>query len=60
MIGVDVIEPDGRLTKANLTLAGFADLDLLPGKGLGTTGFLETNRVRHGLPLGFLQRETCS
>jgi hypothetical protein len=60
MIGVDVIEPDSGLTKADLTLAGFAHLDLMPGKGFGTTGSFETNRVRHDLPLGFLRRESCS
>ncbi len=50
LVGVDVVEPDRRVTQADLALAGFADFDLLPLQDLGPAGLRETDRLHHVPP----------
>ncbi len=50
LIGVDVVEADRGMSQPNLSLAGLADLNLLPLQNLGPAGFREPNCVSH-LPL---------
>jgi hypothetical protein len=56
VIRVDIVEADCPVTKANLALAGLANLDGLPGEDIRAAWFLETNRVGHELPLDFSER----
>jgi len=54
VVGVDVVQPDGRVADAGLAGAGIADLDILPFEDFGPAGFMHANGFGHGscLPAG--------
>jgi hypothetical protein len=55
VVDVDEVETDGGMLQANLSGAGFTDLDLLPLQDFGSTRLMKPDRMNHlALPFGFL------
>ena len=45
------LTPMARVADTYLTFAGLADIDVFPPKHLGTTGFVQSHRLAHGILL---------
>ena len=51
MIGVDVIDPDGRMAQSGLAGAWRVELDLFPDEDLWAAGLMDAQRLGHALCL---------
>jgi hypothetical protein len=47
VIDVDEVQPDGFLAELDLALARFANFDFFPAKDIGSSDFMDSDRVRH-------------
>ena len=47
MVGIDEVDPDGGVPNPSLSLAGLANLDVLPSKDFGATRLVDADRFRH-------------
>ncbi len=60
VVGVDEVDPDGGVPDPGLSLAGLADLDVLPAHDFGPAGLGDANGFRHGRVLISIDRSPVS
>jgi hypothetical protein len=52
MVDVDEVEPGRFLTEPDLARTGVSDFGFFPPENLGPSGFMNSDRVRHGRLMG--------